>query len=162
VENFVILPGDRVAVARLHLDVLPVGVMIARVFEEFFSGGKARDDFLRRGACGRGVLERTFLGEHRHCDCRARKKGEEEQTTATSQLHIYLSLPEFLCGDVACNVSWVRRHGRQTDRGDPPPTPLRSVRPGAGRCSSATYLDAVARKGLPGRHAPSPSCPLAI
>src|SRR5580700_10387571 len=41
---------------------------------------------------------------------------------------------------------------RQTpDRGDPPPTPLRSVRPRVGRCSSAAYLDAISVRGLPWR-----------
>src|ERR1035438_5425723 len=38
-------------------------------------------------------------------------------------------------------------------RGDPPPTPLRSVRPGVGRCSSAVTLDAISIQGLPSRKA---------
>jgi hypothetical protein len=39
---------------------------------------------------------------------------------------------------------------RQTpDRGNPPSTPLRSVRSRVGRCSSAAHLDAISMKGLP-------------
>lgn len=41
------------------------------------------------------------------------------------------------------------RLGETPDRGNPPPTPLRSVRPGAGRCSSAIQLDAFSLNGLP-------------
>ncbi len=72
IENFVKFPGHSIAVARLHFNVLPVSVVIARFLEQFFLGGKAGDDFLRRDACGLCVLERAFLG----------KQGERRQHQA--------------------------------------------------------------------------------
>ena len=65
VEHFLVGAVDRIAVERHNLDVLPVGVLVPRLFEFFFFGGEVLDDFVDGSSLGQGFVERPFL---RACD----------------------------------------------------------------------------------------------
>ena len=67
IENFLKFTGDGLAVACLHFNILPVGVMFARFFEQLFFGGEAGDDLLRCHTLQRGSFKRAFLSKQGQC-----------------------------------------------------------------------------------------------
>ena len=130
VEDFVILAIDRVAVEGLHFYVLAVGVLVARLGEFRFLGGKALDNVFRRGAGGRSVLERTFLGARGQSRQSAGQHGQTNEQTSGYGFHRY-SLANFGRG-AAERYPTPRGEAWQFEAdtaATPPPTPLRSVRP---------------------------------
>ena len=94
VEDFVILAVDRAAVEGLHFDVLAVGVLVAGFGKFRFLGGKALDNFFRRGAGGGSVFERPFLSACGQSGQSAGEHGQTNQQTNEYRFHEY-SLANF-------------------------------------------------------------------
>src|SRR3989442_5433267 len=63
VENFLVFSGNRVPVQSLHLDFLPIGVLVASLFKLLFFRGEALDDLLWRAALGLRRIKRSLLGD---------------------------------------------------------------------------------------------------
>src|SRR5512147_1670863 len=75
-HDLVILAVDGVAVHGLHLHILAVSVVVARLLELFFLGGEALDDLLHRDAFGLRRTQRAFLGEDGKSQC-GKEQNEE-------------------------------------------------------------------------------------
>src|SRR5207253_3362988 len=63
VENFLVFSGNRVRPESVHLDFLPIGVLVASLFKLLFFRGEALDDLLWRAALGLRRIKRPLLGD---------------------------------------------------------------------------------------------------
>src|SRR5208282_4646434 len=102
VEHLLVGTVRGVAVERHYLDVLPVGVLIARLLELFFLGGEALDDFLDRDPLELGFVEGTFL--------RARRLGNHDDEQDERQQ-----------GAQQCGQRYREREERRAGRGSHKP-----------------------------------------
>src|SRR5215471_11820780 len=84
VENFVILAVDGLAIERLHLLILTVGVIVAGLGEFRLFGSKALKNLIGSNVFGSSALERALLGESGHQ--RRRRQQQAEYETA-GKLH---------------------------------------------------------------------------
>ena len=76
VHYLLIFTIGRVAVERLHLHRLTIGVVVAGDFEFLFPGGEFLDDFLSGNAFGRRRIQRSFsavLSERQSSECKANR-----------------------------------------------------------------------------------------